>query len=410
MRHGLIIGMVVAFCVCDRPDLGPAPFQCAAGLCPMGYRCASGLCVAEGEPDPPQVIAFVGGGVAPPQPVWVSERRFAIVWTQDEFSRLGEPGMYSVNLDGSGLSTPRLLVPSNGEVAFAALYHPGSGRRVVAASVNGDKSGFVELRHQPPGDIGTVPPTVMRIRTETRVPPGFGFGAPSLTVHSDREVTLAYTFGSPPRVVADNLFCATVDLVSGAVDGGCRPGPEVTQGGFASEVTVAEGAGVRLFFWLDLSVRVWGTVRGNVVPSEDLPVLRLAHAAIVDDRVAASVLTTSPNGGPRTWGLAFAQLAGLGTLTVRRREPVGAIVPHLVAHGGAFKACTLGEAGELFVSTLSATDLAARSFTRVRRVSKAAIKSCRMAAAPDGTVAVAWQEQISTGASTFRVYAALLPP
>ncbi len=410
MRHGLAIGILAAFWGCDRLDLGPAPFRCGAGLCPAGYRCANGLCVGEGEPDPPQVIAVAGGGVAPPQPVWLSGRRFAIVWTQEDVSRLGEPGVYSVSLDKSGVSTAKLLVPSNGEVAFAALHHPGSERRVVAAVVTGHGSAFLVLRHQPLDDFGTVPPMVMRIRTETQVPQGFGFGAPSLTVHSDREVTLAYTFGSPPGVVADNLFCSTIDLVSGAADSGCRPGPEVTRGGFASEVTVAEGAGVRLLFWLDLSVHVAGTVAGKAVPREDLPVLRLAHAAIVGDRVAATVLTNSPDRGQRTWGLAVAQLSGPGTLAVMRREPAGGIIPHLVAHAGAFKACTLSEAGELFVSTLSATDLATPSFTRVRRVSKAAIRSCRIAVAPDGTVAVAWQEQIDSGVSTFRIYAALLPP
>jgi hypothetical protein len=347
--------------------------------------------VAPDQPDPPALLGLSSDETAEPIPVW-DGRRFGVFWQQNT------PGLpVAAGLHFSSEGKDRVVIAETGEVAFDALWHPGTRRYVVAFRRHGDSEEVLKVvsfagdekpvAHFPPPGKGPEPPSA------------FGFSAPSLSVKGERLVTLGYAFGDPPRIVKDNAHCWHLDLGDPSKLISCAPSVRHTAGAFVTEVLVSELGDNTLIFWRDQKVHVTLRTRGIEVapprPDEQPDLVRVARAAIALPNVALAAQLPETMARPTTWAVTagtFIKMEQRRTVAV----PTVRVVPDVVAEGARFVACRREMDGELSLLYLRGDTLQPDGPPqRVPRLSKADIASCRLAAAPGtGRIAVAWQERV----------------
>ena len=383
---------------CYQPDLGPqgsSPFRCGDGACPRGYRCGQQLCIADGQPDPPLLLGVSSDGTAAPQPVW-DGTRFGAFWQQNSAGLAQPPGLHFTSA-----GTDLTVLSEIGDVAFDVLYHPGAGRHVIALRKNSDQGALLHLVSLAPGESK---PMVHFTRSEPTAQAPFGFSAPSVALGPNRGVVLAYTFGAPPALVSDNVFCHRIDLTGGPPSDSCRPSLLQTQRSFASEVAVVTMHEATLLFWRERELHVTPMLRGVELRRVDIPeILHVPRAVARAADVGIVAQVPGPGGGAPVW---VVSVGGFAQKEQRQNTsiPTFGMVPDVAVDGPRFVACARDPQGELTLVFLGGGDLfpigAAR---RVPRLSRAEITSCRLAAAPgSGAIAVAWQERVY--ASQFRSY------
>ena len=384
---------------CFSPQLGglAAPFACADGACPDGFRCAQQLCIAESAPDPPILIGTTTIDVALPRAVRGAQQ-FAVFWQQNVEAGTLQESLHLTQLGAAG-AADQSLTAVTGSAFFDALYDASASLYVFAVATNGEDA--PALRVSTLAADGTGQRQIFAL-TEQSSP--IGFSAPSLAiVPGGDQVTLAYTFSSPPRVDKDNVSCTRIDVGTMAADPSCTPTVAQTMGEYAVDVAVAETPGVTTLFWRsgDL-VRI--TQRMNDMPVATRTIVDVAAVGHVATIASTLALTEEHlDNGALTWNVAVRK--GSSSLNV----PVSSFAePDITSDGKRLILCVQRDDGEIEVRLRSLDDLAEIGTPMlVPRLSRAAIAGCRIAAAQDSTeIAVAWKELIPPSAA--RIYAATM--
>lgn len=400
-RAALLVGAAAAAAAlggCYDPHLGAVPFTCSDGACPSGYRCVRDLCLGPTTPDPPLLFAVTDENAAPPRPLWDGSR-FLVVAQQNDPAQ-GATGLLLFRENDP--SYGRQLSPWSGDVAFDAVWVPQAGRVAAVVRRNND-AGLDRLALVSQAEDDAQPRVHLSCAVDRSA---FGYSAPSLALAGGSSVTGAWT-----RVVTPTIEWTTVDVSRGGLPL-CTPRRTATPGHpYAVEAAVAVVRDITVLFFRDTEVSTIAVVAGiEGAPSPLGAILRVVRAVTLGDTVAVVAQHDTLVGlSAPPWFVAVNQVpAGRGG----REQPIPSleVIPDAATDGSRFLVCARGADGELALYRVRADGSAIDGPPiPVPRLSKAPIRSCRIAAAPAprSTVAVAWQELLPP--ATVRQYLTLVP-
>jgi hypothetical protein len=392
---------------CYAPDFGDAhtaPFRCGDGRCPEGYRCAAlgveATCVPEDAKEPPIALGRIDLEHAPPHVFW-TEGGATVIWQLRD-----APQLYAATWDGVVLKQlPWKGFAARGNIAFAARYHAGARRVVVAWEDRLPRGARLSLASLSAdfADADAVDPAHVVVDERPLPLEGFGFSRPGLAVTGAGDVVLAYTFGSPPQVVGDNVYCERISLLDGTRDPACRPPVAHTAGAYAVDALPLVGDDATLTVWRDAQVHVSALAARGFRPRIDLPLGQLAAAVLHEQRAVLLARPRDAAGQQGGWRVLLVSAEQLETVDLQR---MGSVIPGLALDAGRARAvvCMPTMDNRLELRSFALPSLAASGTLEVPRLSHAPVFDCQVAVSPvDGRVALAWRE-----AATVQAFATIV--